>query len=779
MPFMKRLNQRKIFDQCLAAFIFVTLTLGFIQKIRADVESITISSDDKIPSPRWMFGKGEPPKGSSLDALLAEVKQAQIQGDFTKCLSKAAAVRGKVKGLQAWLAVVEIDCAGKLPASLINSEHLSSAIALAEKNPTWLLKGAQAPALRLAIIQGYLLLMDIDLKNNRTRAWRSLEKAQDFLPFMDEKMKAKLWKSAGELAFIQQRPEAARDFIRRSLSEVDSEETRDRLSAIESTITSSSSNNTSDTQKPAAKLGDSKGANSVIEASRDELDLVDRVTTAMKSGDLVPAVEDAAKLIRGYPGGTRAKWASERILDAYSSLSDKTDPKYTLLREQMLKQLERVDGDRLVDWAKTMFTRGQYDDALALSKKALETLSGARTTAVLDLAAKSALATDNFDAAYKFDSELILKDAGTNAARDAILRSGLIDYRQNRLSQAIANFEKLISLPQADNLEIIGRYWLWRSLHKSKSERANLVADEMTMKFPFTYYGLRARYERNSNLLEWHVAPVKAESKLWLTGPERLAWEKLQMLLKAGWLDEAQAELKELPPAYRTEDKIVRGLLWAAAGQFLLASRLTNEAWDDRPDLRAPPFIFSVFPNEFSSFIDTQAASRKISRYLVRGLIKQESGYNTRAKSSSNALGLMQMIPPTAKEIATDLKLGTLQLPDDMYEPKRNIQMGTYYISRMINRYQGHVPLALAAYNAGPARIDRWIHARPSLRNLASLKSSAPDDELWIDELPYWETCFYVKAILRNILIYKVLDLGRVQIGNPIWAADEDVMPIQ
>ena len=138
--------------------------------------------------------------------------------------------------------------------------------------------------------------------------------------------------------------------------------------------------------------------------------------------------------------------------------------------------------------------------------------------------------------------------------------------------------------------------------------------------------------------------------------------------------------------------------------------------------------------------------------------------------SPSNAYGLMQMIPPTAREIAGDLKLGKLILPDDMFQPQRNIVMGTYYLARLINRYQGNIPLGLASYNAGPARIDRWLRARPTLKNVITTKSSDPDDEIWFDEIPYGETNYYVKAILRNILLYRVLDQGRVEVGPAIWS---------
>ena len=254
---------------------------------------------------------------------------------------------------------------------------------------------------------------------------------------------------------------------------------------------------------------------------------------------------------------------------------------------------------------------------------------------------------------------------------------------------------------------------------------------------------------------------------MWLTGGDKIAWEKAQILMKAGWLEEAQAELRDLPPAISANDKAVRALLWAAAGGYVTASRLANDAWDENSDFRRSPFTDAVFPKDFAEFIDASAKKRGLDRDLVRGLIKQESSFNPRAVSTSNAYGLMQMIPPTAREIAQDLKLGALKLPDDMFVPKRNIEMGTYYLGRQVTHYNGSVPLALASYNAGPARMDRWLRTRPSVKNAPA--NSDADNEIWFDEIPYSETCFYVKAILRNVMLYRLLDQGRVQMPDPIW----------
>jgi soluble lytic murein transglycosylase len=137
----------------------------------------------------------------------------------------------------------------------------------------------------------------------------------------------------------------------------------------------------------------------------------------------------------------------------------------------------------------------------------------------------------------------------------------------------------------------------------------------------------------------------------------------------------------------------------------------------------------------------------------------------------------MQLIGPTAQEVATELGLRGISIPEDVFVPENNIQMGTYYIAKMIKQFNGHVPLGLAAYNAGPHRLKSFIDGRKEVSAQMQKFSSDPLDEMWFDELPWYETSFYVKAILRNAIMYQLLDKStakepdqrRVQFGSVLW----------
>ncbi len=112
---------------------------------------------------------------------------------------------------------------------------------------------------------------------------------------------------------------------------------------------------------------------------------------------------------------------------------------------------------------------------------------------------------------------------------------------------------------------------------------------------------------------------------------------------------------------------------------------------------RTATTLLPVPTSELRRWIDHHAGRQGLSPRLVRAVVQVESGYNPRALSHRGALGLMQLMPETARELRVD----------DPYDPEQNIRGGTTYLRRMVRRYSGNLRLALAAYNAGPTAVDR------------------------------------------------------------------------
>ena len=150
-----------------------------------------------------------------------------------------------------------------------------------------------------------------------------------------------------------------------------------------------------------------------------------------------------------------------------------------------------------------------------------------------------------------------------------------------------------------------------------------------------------------------------------------------------------------------------------------------------------------IFPLDYWPLIKKYSDNYKFDPYLMTALIAQESTFTPDVRSSANAVGLMQLIPPTARRYAT--KLGIRYSSGILTQPETNIQLGMRYFKDLMDRFGG-AHFALASYNAGENRIARWIAERPGF-----------DQDEFIDDIPFPETQNYVKRILGTADDYRRL----------------------
>ncbi|GAB3755648.1 transglycosylase SLT domain-containing protein [Lysobacter olei] len=148
------------------------------------------------------------------------------------------------------------------------------------------------------------------------------------------------------------------------------------------------------------------------------------------------------------------------------------------------------------------------------------------------------------------------------------------------------------------------------------------------------------------------------------------------------------------------------------------------------------------FPLHHDAAIRREASRHKIDPAWVAAEIRAESIFNPTARSSANAMGLMQVIPATGAAVASRIGLPWTG-PDMLYDPDTNIAIGTAYLRQLMDQYGGQPYTTIAGYNAGPAPLARWQAQRPNM-----------DPDFWIETISYKETREYVARVLAFSVIY-------------------------
>jgi len=157
------------------------------------------------------------------------------------------------------------------------------------------------------------------------------------------------------------------------------------------------------------------------------------------------------------------------------------------------------------------------------------------------------------------------------------------------------------------------------------------------------------------------------------------------------------------------------------------------------------------YPLPYKPLFERSSSEARISSTWAYGIARSESLFMRDVRSRAGAIGLMQLMPATGKEVAREIRLPYSGLAT-LTNPESNIRLGTSYLGQMAERYSGNQVLATAAYNAGPHRVDKWLPESGSL-----------DARIWIENIPFNETRKYVKRVLSAQAIFHWRMTGQVR----------------
>jgi soluble lytic murein transglycosylase len=151
------------------------------------------------------------------------------------------------------------------------------------------------------------------------------------------------------------------------------------------------------------------------------------------------------------------------------------------------------------------------------------------------------------------------------------------------------------------------------------------------------------------------------------------------------------------------------------------------------------------YPRPFRPFVVQHSRAADIEPDLLQALVREESAFNARARSATGALGLAQLMPGTARQVAGQLGVRGFR-ESQLLEPQHNLRLGAAYLGQLRRRFDGSAAHAVASYNAGPGAVERWRRQRPDA-----------DLDAWVEDIPFEETRGYVKRVLGSYATYQLL----------------------
>ncbi|MGH8057731.1 MAG: transglycosylase SLT domain-containing protein [Candidatus Entotheonellia bacterium] len=356
-------------------------------------------------------------------------------------------------------------------------------------------------------------------------------------------------------------------------------------------------------------------------------------------------------------------------------------------------------------------------------------------------------------------ADLVTRFPTDERADEMAWRIGWLRYGQRLYSDAGRDFAAAAERFPRSVFVSNARYWQAKALERSgNNTHAMTLYERVAQEYPYTYYGIRAeeimlaRATLGSSLQNGFWEPSPRFTSEPLTSPQATFHRvRIDELLALRFFEDAREEVGQLAKRLGGElpEQMLLADLYLKVGLPLQGIRALNaslSAVDPTERLVLPIMFWTLlFPQLYWNEVRETAQQLQLDPFLLLGVIRQESAFNTHAVSRSDARGLMQILPSTGRELFQRAGMGPFQL-DLLFNPRVNVRLGAQYLQRLYGTHQGNVILTLAAYNAGPTRVKRWLQ-----------EINRADWDEFIESLPFEETRAYIKNVLRNYGVYRKL----------------------
>ncbi|WP_373531415.1 transglycosylase SLT domain-containing protein [Vampirovibrio sp.] len=322
-------------------------------------------------------------------------------------------------------------------------------------------------------------------------------------------------------------------------------------------------------------------------------------------------------------------------------------------------------------------------------------------------------------------------------------------------------------------------FWIAKRLEKSQSSQATQTYQRLVDKYPGNYYAFRAKGRLNvlvggkpdpgwptlTNRIDYPPAPTDFNTldiipEASQFGPNEQGWQlknTAKELQRIGAADDlkllATETMGKVPPALESWAAQVSGD--RAKGLRAMRDGLEQQVKDsfinsggaDIQPAGTTDELKLLYPLYFSDRISGAAVRNKLDPFLIQSLMREESYFNEFAISTSNARGLMQLLPSTAKEVAGWEGLSNFQT-SDLFSPDMNIRLGSRYLAHLHSLFSGNAMPAVGAYNGGPNAMKRWVQGSSSFNN---------DPDFFVEKIPYEQSRDYIKKVFTSYWNYSRL----------------------